>query len=236
METDKKGIFITGTDTGVGKTIIAAAIIRRLISKGFRPGAMKPVETGCRRDGNTLIPGDGSLLQNIAKMDVLLTDVTPYMFESPVAPFVASEREGKEIREDIIIKTFTKLSRSYDFMVVEGVGGLMVPIRKDFMVIDLIRILELPVIIVARNALGTINHTLLTVRVALDEGLTVKGIIINNTQPSSKKTVAEDTNPLVLKKLLDVPLLGVFPYIEDFNDDALDRVFAELIQIESLLL
>jgi dethiobiotin synthetase len=217
-----KGVFITGTDTGVGKTIIAAAIGRAVTGLGYSTAVMKPVETGCRRDGPVLVPHDGSFLLDMSGSDIPLSDVTPYRFETPVAPLVASETEGLEINTDLILDTFYRLSSRHDFIIVEGVGGIMVPVRDDMLIIDLIKAMDLPVVIVAMNKLGMINHTLLTVNAALDRGITVKGVIINSPSLPTGD-MAEETNPSVLKRLLKVPLLGEFPYLEGINKGLIDE-------------
>ncbi|MBF0560073.1 MAG: dethiobiotin synthase [Nitrospirae bacterium] len=206
-----KGIFITGTDTGVGKTIIAAGIIRALKKKGISIGAMKPIETGC-----TPLPADGMFLREIAGMDEPVELVTPVCFKHPLAPLVASEMEGRLVDMDSIMNAYSALAAKYEFLVVEGAGGLMVPIMKTtdstFYMADLIKSLNLPAIVVAGAGLGTINHSLLTVLQALREGIDMRGVILNCNQPTAD-TLAEQTNPAVLKQLCPVPILGIVPYI-----------------------
>src|SRR5208283_504371 len=189
-----KGIFITGTDTGVGKTVIAAGIIRSLKKKGIKAGAMKPIETGCyirqrangERENDTLMPADGMFLREVAAMDEPVELIAPVRFVHPLAPIVASEIENRPVDMDSIMNAFAALAAKYEFLVIEGAGGLMVPVmRKNartgepekrkmnsaFYMADLIKALELPVIVVARAGLGTINHSLLTVLHALREGI-----------------------------------------------------------------
>lgn len=234
-----KGVFITGTDTGVGKTIVSAAIIRALIKKGIKVGAMKPAETGCTKKEVTgqgarvkdLIPSDGMFLKEMAEMDDPIDLVTPIRFENPLAPMVASELEKIPVEIDNVFDAYNILSKKYDFMVVEGVGGLLVPIlkrqeakgkgQKAYFVTDLIKDIELPVIVVARPTLGTINHTLLTVNCALREGLDVVGVIINYHMPPAGD-IAEKTNPDVLKELCPVPVIGMLPYIKDVTLNNID--------------
>ncbi|MBI5212142.1 MAG: dethiobiotin synthase, partial [Nitrospirae bacterium] len=231
-----KGVFITGTDTGVGKTIVSAAIIRALIKKGVKAGAMKPIETGCikargkgqraKGKGKILIPSDGMFLKNMAEMNDSIDLITPVRFEHPLAPMVASKIEKRPIEIKKIFDAYKTLSKKYDFMVVEGVGGLLVPIIKRqrakgkrqeaYFIGDLIREMKLSVIVVARPTLGTINHTLLTVNHALREGLNVLGVIINCHMPLTGD-IAGKTNPEVLKKLCPVPIIGMLPYIEDIK-------------------
>jgi dethiobiotin synthetase len=219
-----KGIFITGTDTGVGKTVIAAGIIRALARKGVKAGAMKPIETGCDRRQGDLIPADGMFLREIAGMAEPVELVAPLLFSHPLAPMVASELEGKSVDIDSIIRARNTLMTKYEFLVVEGAGGIMVPLKESggsrfagrndlspFLMADLIKAFDFPAVVVARAGLGTINHSLLTVIHALREGIEVRGLIINTSSPAGD-AIAERTNPDVLKRLCPVPVLGVVPY------------------------
>lgn len=207
------GLFITGTDTGVGKTTVAAAIIRGLRARGIEAFGMKPIETGCARAGNLVKPSDGAFLKEAAGMDDSLEDITPYCFEAPAAPYLASEIEEKPIESDVIIEKFSRLSKKYSTGIVEGVGGLLVPLRRDYFVADLIKDLDLPVIVVSRPALGTLNHTLLTVNYAMKEAIRVSGIIINFSSPPDG-TISEKAAHRMLEALSPAPVLGVFPYLQ----------------------
>jgi dethiobiotin synthetase len=207
------GFFFTGTDTGVGKTLIAGAIARALSLQGRRVGVMKPFESGCRRDGATLVPADAVFLRNMAGSQDDLALICPYAFERPLAPGIAARSEHVTINIEKVQKIFKQLSAPYDIMLVEGAGGLMVPISEELLMIDVIGLLKLPLIIVARTALGTINHTLLTVREAQRAGIRVHGIILNKV--SLEQDEAEDTNPEVIRKFSNVPLLGQVPYIPE---------------------
>jgi len=207
------GFFITGTDTGVGKTLIAGALARALSLQGSRVGVMKPFESGCRRDGDTLVPADAVFLRNMAGSQDDLALICPYAFERPLAPGIAARSEHVAINIEKVQKIFEQLSAPYDIMLVEGAGGLMVPISEELLMIDVIGLLKLPLIIVARTALGTINHTLLTVREAQRAGIRVHGIILNKV--SLEPDEAEDTNPEVIHTVAKVPLLGQVPYIPE---------------------
>lgn len=228
-----KGFFITGTDTGVGKTVVAAALIRALRRSGISVGAMKPIETGCARDGDWLVPGDGMFLKSVAYMEENIGCVTPCKFESPLAPLAASEVEGVDIDIGEIKRQFAELLLKYDAVVVEGIGGLFVPIKRDYFVSDLAVDFGLPLIVVASPFLGTINHTLLTVDYALRKGLRVAGIIINFYR-SPDGTLAEYTNPRSIRELSPAPLLGVLPYIKDLSVDEIDRTFVKHVDIEGV--
>ncbi len=228
------GFFVTGTDTGVGKTVVAGALIMALRARGINTGGMKPVETGCKRINGTLIPSDGTFLKQIALMDDPIEHITPFCFETPAAPSVASEIEKKDIDIRLIKERFQNLQKKYQTVIAEGLGGLLVPLKRDYFVIDLVRELALPLIIVSRPSLGTINHTLLTVNYALKEGIKVAGIIINfSNRPEN--TAAEKTNPAVIRKLSPVPVIGTFPYLENLENDTIEKAALTNIRTEIIL-
>ena len=238
-----RGFFITGTDTGVGKTVIAGALLLIIRSLGISVCGMKPIETGCMKSENVvqkaesrvkdtlLIPADGMFLKEIADMDDSIDIITPIRFEKPLAPFPASEIEGTPVDIEKIKKAFEDLLRKYEMVVVEGIGGLLVPLNRNYFVLDLIKHFGLPIVIVSRPGLGTINHTLLTVNYAIKEGINVAGIIMNYSQ-SPEKTLAEETNPKVLQQIGPVPLLGIFPYLEDLEKDTIERAAVENLNLE----
>lgn len=228
-----KGFFITATDTGVGKTIVAGALIRAVRSLGIKTGAMKPVESGCVREGEVLIPSDGMFLKQAAHMDDPVTLVTPSCFESPLAPLPASEIEHREVDLGEITAAFGRLSKRYEAVIVEGVGGLLVPITKKATVLTLARDFGLPLIVVARPGLGTINHTMLTVSCALKEGLAVAGVIINYSQPP-ENSLAEKTNPKLLSQVCPVPLIGILPYLKSLDERSLEKAAIKNLDLEVL--
>lgn len=228
-----KGFLITGTDTGVGKTIIAGAVVKALHFLGLKTGVMKPIESGCSRKGDVLIPYDGLFLKQIARTDDPLSSITPCCLESPLAPLPAAEQDGTEIDLSSITRVFATLSGKYDAIVAEGIGGLMVPLRKDYFVADLAAELGLPLIVVARPGLGTINHTMLTVRCALKEGLSVAGIIINYSQPP-EDSLAEKTNPRLLAQISPVPVLGIFPHLKNPEEETIEKASLRNLNLELL--
>jgi dethiobiotin synthetase len=225
------GFFITATDTGVGKTVITGALIKAIGILGLRPCGMKPIETGCIKEGDVLIPSDGMFIKAIAHMEEDIRYISPCCFKNPLAPLPASEIEGISVDLGRIKRAYTELSKNYDAVVVEGIGGLLVPIKRDYFVLDLIREFGLPVIVVSRPGLGTINHTMLTVNYAVKEGLTVAGIIINYSRPP-EGTLAEDTNPDIIKQISPVPIIGVFPYLEDMESNTIERAIVKNLNIE----
>ncbi len=240
-----KGFFITGTDTGVGKTVITAALIQAIGLLGLKVCGMKPIETGClksesrvesselRIKDRVLIPSDGMFLKKTAGMDDPIDLVTPIRLENPLAPLPASEIEDIPVDIEKIKRAYTELSKKYEVIVVEGIGGLLVPIKRDYFVLNLARDFGLPIIVVSRPGLGTINHTLLTVNYAIKEGLTVAGIIINYSQPP-EGTPAEETNPEVIKQISPVPIIGIFPYLENKEGTNISEAAVKNLDLERI--
>jgi dethiobiotin synthetase len=226
-----KGFFVTGTDTGVGKTIITAALILALRRLGFKTGGMKPIETGCLQEGKTLIPSDGMFIKTITRMEESFDYTSPCRFLNPLAPLAAAEREKIPIDLEKIRKAYTALSEHYDALIIEGIGGLLVPITGDYFVSNLAREFGFPIIVVSKPGLGTINHTMLTVNYAVKEGLTVAGIIINYNHPP-EGTLAEKTNPDIIKKISPVPLIGIFPHLENLERSTIEKAAVEKLDIE----
>jgi dethiobiotin synthetase len=204
---NSRGIFVTGTDTGVGKTLAAAAIARLLRNRGINVGVMKPVTSGCGdRDGKRFSE-DAELLAWSAGCDPADPDIAPYCFAAPVAPSVAAAMEGIRIDFTLIRDSYERLAGRHDFMIVEGAGGLMVPLTGGLMVADLIGRLALPALVIARPGLGTVNHTVLTCYAARQLGIEVRGIIINN-YPEHPDRAAESA-PHLIDSLSGAPLLGI---------------------------
>ncbi len=218
------GLFITGTDTEVGKTVITAALAHAFRHRGIDVGVMKPIATGCRGQNGLLISEDVEKLVQAAGSQDPLELVSPYRFKLPVAPWVAQKQKGSgrpgalqglspkgtvPISLDRVEKAFQELAVRHDLVLVEGIGGLLVPIDSQWTVADLARRLGLPILIVARAGLGTINHTLLTLEMARSKGLDILGVVLNGR--SLKPTLAEKTNPQVIERLGGVPILSVVP-------------------------
>jgi dethiobiotin synthetase len=214
-----KGIFITGTDTGVGKTIVACGIARLLKSWGVNVGVMKPVATGDQNDAKRLIQAAG------IKED--LAFVNPQFFKIPLAPSVAAEAEGREVDSGAIYKAFWHLSKKYEVMVVEGIGGVKVPLGESTYVVDLIEALRLPALVVGRAGLGTLNHTLLTLDALAAKKIPVSGVLFNG---GTGKSLAEKTNPEALQDHATVQVLGSLRFDRKFekNFDALAKSLARL--------
>lgn len=234
----KPGIFITGTDTDVGKTIVAAGLALVLRAQGVRVGVMKPIATGCLSFGKRLVSLDAAFLMEAAENE-WTGHTSPARYKHPVAPKVAGELEKREIDLDQIRKAYAELEKHYDFIIVEGIGGLMVPIHPKYYVSDLVREFKLPMLVVAKPGIGSINHTVLTVDAARIRGLEVKGIIFNRV-PRANLSISEMTNPKVISELTKIPILGSLPEIEDVDVErgkfgSLREMFQERIRIDSLI-
>lgn len=234
----EKGIFIVGTDTGVGKTIVAAGLAFALRQKGLRVGVMKPVATGCIGYNHRLISHDAVYLFEAAQNEYAPLS-SPFRFRNPVAPSVAEVYEQTKVDVNQILRAYKRLSEAYDFVIVEGIGGLLVPLQKKYYVASLIRDLKLPILIVSQAGLGAINHTLLTVDSAIIRGLTVKGIIFNRA-PIVNFSLAELTNPKVIHELTGLPILGSLPELEDVDIEncrfgRLAEVFKDRINVDAIL-
>ena len=207
-----KGIFVTGTDTGVGKTWVAAGITAVLRRWGLSACYFKPVQSGCPEENGRLIPTDARFARELAGLEEPLDLLTPITLRLPLAPGVAAAREGIKVDLDRITRAREELASRYDLLVTEGAGGLYVPLTEtNFLVLDMVRWLRLPLIVVARAGLGTINHTVLTVKAAQQARVPVAGVVLNRYP--EKPSLAEETNPEVIAALTDVPILGKVPEI-----------------------
>jgi len=194
-----KGVFITGTDTGIGKTLVSAGLARMFVNRGISIGVFKPVSSG------GMVSEDGKLLQKAAKLpNSAYSSVVPIRYKQPLAPWVAGWKEGK-VDLAKVEKAYQRAKASCEFLVVEGVGGVLVPITQDFFVIDWIVKWQMPTLVVARAGLGTINHTLLTVEALQRRKVKVLGVLPNGY---TGKGAAEQTNMKVLKKILKVTVYG----------------------------
>jgi len=205
-----RGIFVTGTDTGVGKTVAAGAIAHQLRQAGIKVGVFKPVATGCelRREG--LVSPDAEFLAHCSDTASPLERINPVRFREPLAPLVAAERANTDIAWEELQLAYRNIVDQHDLVVVEGIGGVMVPIQKDYLVLDLMVDLALPVVIVARSGLGTINHTLLTLEACRKHDLKVSGIVINQYRADGADT-AEETNPRVIAEVGRISVISIIP-------------------------
>jgi len=206
------GIFIAGTDTGVGKTLVACGLAAVLRESGYKVGVMKPAETGCEEKNGKLFSQDAFYLKEASGSAEPLERICPYQLRAPLAPSVAAEREGTKIDIDFLAGLYREINSAHDVTIVEGAGGLLVPILPHYTYADLAKLLKLPVLVVAANRLGAINHLLLTLEHASCRGLRVLGYVLN--QVASKSSLASETNRDALLSLTAVPCVGEIPYVD----------------------
>jgi dethiobiotin synthetase len=204
------GLFVTGTDTGVGKTLVAAAIARWLHGQGRRVAVLKPIATGCvhRREG--LVSEDAELLAVASDTHHPLDLICPNRYEEPLAPSVAARRSKQPIDWEAIGRSIRIMSADADVMVVEGAGGVMTPMDENAVVRDVIAALRIPAVVVARPGLGTINHTLLSVEALRAKNIPVAGVVINR-YPTDLVGIAEETAPREIERLGRVSVLSIVP-------------------------
>jgi dethiobiotin synthetase len=223
------GFFITGTDTGIGKTWCAAALLAALRRRGHTALGMKPVASGCVHTQDGLRSDDALLLMQHSSPPVPpYALINPYAFAAPIAPHLAAQQAGVDIRLDLIVDTMRELQGQTDLIVVEGVGGWYVPLNARRTVADLALALGLPVILVVGIRLGCLNHALLTAAAVRQSGNRLAGWIANRIEPD---TLCAEENIACLRERLSAPLLGVMPHCGHFDAERL----AERIELEPLL-
>jgi dethiobiotin synthetase len=225
-----KAIFVAGTDTGIGKTLVTSALAAYCtLRKRMDVGVMKPFESGLSVHGKDLLPWDAITLKEAAGSHDDLSLVNPYAFEAPLAPETAAELEHVRVDLERLGRIYEQLASAHDILFVEEAGGILVPITRNFFYTDLIKRWQMPVLVVARLGLGTINHTLLTCRYLKNEGIRVIGVILNDLEGTND--LAARTNPDILERYLDVPLLGIFPHLRPAPQGLPDRtVLADLVE------
>lgn len=194
-------LFLTGTDTGVGKTFTAVRLLRAGRAAGLRCAGMKPICCGDRDDAQQLLAASSEGLT--------IDELNPIWLKTPAAPFSASLIEQVEIEEKQLLEKLHALEERFDLVIVEGVGGWLVPIRRDFFVADLAAQMNLPVLVVAMNRLGCLNHTMLTVRSVAAHGLACAGVVLNS--PEGVSDIASTTNADILGQILEVPIVSSLP-------------------------
>ena len=203
-------LLVTGTDTEVGKTVVAGAIASWFRRRAYRVAVSKPVATGCVRRREGLVSEDGEFLAHCADARFPLDLICPQCYAEPLAPAIAAERAAQPLDWEAIDRSIQSMSREADVMIVEGVGGLMVPMDAKHTFRDVARWLGAPAIIVARPGLGTINHTLLTIAALREATIPIAGVVINRYPPETPGA-AEETNPRAIERWGRVPVLCVVP-------------------------
>ena len=204
------GLFVTATDTEVGKTVISGAIANYFLRQGARVAVSKPVATGCvhRREG--WVSEDAEFLASCADARFPLDLICPQRYREPLAPAVAADRAKQPLDWSAIDRSLKLMTRESDVIVVEGIGGILVPLDHQYTTLDIARWLKLAAVVVARPNLGTINHTLMTLEMLRRGGVTIAGVVINR-YPAESASVAEETHPRYIEKFGKVPILAIVP-------------------------
>ncbi|WP_339164135.1 dethiobiotin synthase [Siminovitchia sp. FSL H7-0308] len=225
-----KGIFVTGTDTGVGKTIVSCGIAAVLKERMLDVGVYKPLLSGISREH---AESDTSLLKQMSQTTLSHEEITPFEFAEPLAPLVAARLEERKMFLEDVLAHWERVKEKHEFFIVEGAGGISVPLGEDFLVSDLIKALQLPLLIVARPNLGTINHTFLTVQYAKSMGLPIAGIVINGR--SEHPDIAEVTSPKLMEDMCGVPILGMLPKLEKVTKEKVQSMIQVYLDMPLLL-
>jgi dethiobiotin synthetase len=216
----KNGLFVTGTDTAVGKTLIAGAIAKILADEGHKVGIFKPIATGCINHWEGLVSRDSEFLACCANSDLKLTVINPVAYVTAAAPIVSATEERKPIDFAKIASAYNEICQNCDIVIIEGIGGIRVPLTDEFDLRDLAAEFALPVVIVSRPNLGTINHTLMTIDSARDANLKIAGVVIN-CYNSAVSTIAEETAGQVISQCGNVAILADVPFDETVSIEEL---------------
>jgi len=224
-------LFITGTDTDVGKTYVAAGLAVTLRKMGIDVGIMKPFAAGTPQKKG-FKSEDIEILSRASQVSDPEELMNPQFFKMAASPYTASKTLKVKVRVKSVLSSFKKLSKLHSMLLVEGMGGIMTPILKNYFVTNLIKDMKLPAVIVTRTRIGTVNHTIMTCKMCEKYKIPIKGIIINNFDSDgyTVKTLKRD-----LQSLTGVPILGTIPYIENLSDDSLYKNFKRNIDMNFLI-
>ena len=225
-----KSLFITGTDTDVGKTYITSGLAITLRKMGIDIGVMKPFAAGIAQEKGYKSE-DVEILCKSAQIHDAENLVNPQFFPVSASPYTAWKKLKIKPKIPLVLSSFKKLSNIHEMMLVEGMGGILTPILKDYYVTNLIKDMKMPTIIVTRSKVGTVNHTLMTVKMCQKYKIPIKGIIINNFDKGYPINQLKKD----LESLTGIKVLGSIPFIKDMSDKSLYRIFKKNIDMKSLL-
>lgn len=219
-----RALFVTGTDTGVGKTYVSQALIKGWRAQGLRVGVMKPCETGLKESGVWGPPQDAEKLLSASGASLTLDEVCPFRFGEPMAPAEVAALEGGDVSFDTIESGFHAIAERHDVTLVEGAGGLLVPYSGSLTAADLIARLKIPLIVVARIGLGTINHTCLTVEAVRARGLELLGVVFTRAEDPALSPPGPDEarNPDAVARLCGIKILANLPFSPEIPTLCLD--------------
>jgi dethiobiotin synthetase len=223
-----RGFFITGTDTGIGKTTIALGLMAALQQKGLRVAAMKPVSAGCEQTDHGLRHDDAVRLSQQASIDIPYDTINPYAFAEPIAPHIAAHNQGIRMDIDTVVQAYQQIAEKADVVIVEGAGGWLVPFNEQYTMADLAVALGLPIITVVGMRLGCLNQALLTKESIQAHGLTASAWVANTI---SEPMPYQEENLQSLTQRLSQPCLGTIPFVASINAETI----AAQLGISSLL-
>lgn len=225
-----KSLFVAGTDTDVGKTYISAGLAVAIRKMGIGVGVMKPFAAGSAQKKGYKSE-DVEILSRAAQVCDPENLVNPQFFPISASPYTAWKKLKTKPKVSTILSSFKKLSKLHDMLLVEGMGGIMTPILKNYYITNLIKEMKIPTVIVTRSKVGTVNHTIMTVKMCEKYKIPIKGIIINDFDKGYPiKDLKRD-----LENLTDVPVLGAIPFIQDMSDTSLNQIFKKNIDLKALL-
>ncbi len=225
-----KSIFIAGTDTDVGKTYITAGLAVTFRKMGINVGVMKPFAAGTAQKKG-FKSEDSEILSNAAQVRDSESLINPQFFPIPASPYTVWKNLKIKPKIPTILASFKKLSKLHEMILVEGMGGIMTPILKDYYITNLIKEMKIPTVIVTRSKIGTINHTIMTVKMCEKYKIPVKGIIINNFDDGYPVNELKRD----LQNLTGIKVLGSIPFLKDMSDASLYRIFKKNIDLKLLL-
>jgi dethiobiotin synthetase len=226
-----KPLFITATDTDIGKTYVCAGLAHSLKKLDINVGIMKPFACGVKQKTG-FSSNDLTMLANAAMVDDDETIINPFFFPVPASPYTAAKNLGVKIDIAHVMECFRKLDKTHDIMLVEGIGGIMTPILKDYAIIDLIKDLDANTIIVTSSKIGTVNHTVLTCNVCKNMNIPIKGLIINDFDSTGYPIPELERD---LSVLTDLPVLCSLPHMEKFNLAKYSDLIQEKVDIPTLV-
>lgn len=226
-------IFVTGTDTDIGKTFVTAGLAAVMQSLGYQSGVYKPFQSGAEEKFGFLVSPD---LAYVKKLDLYVETASTYILKEPTAPLIAAELEGIDVDLNRIVHDFKVIKNKCETVLVEGAGGLLVPVAPKETIADVIKLLNIPALIVTRPDLGTVNHTLLTINQAKEMGINIAGVIMNR-YPEDKDDIAIKTAPRLIEEYSDAKILGIIPALKNFDTitpGALIDIFINCVDIEKV--
>jgi len=221
----KNGIFITGTDTGVGKTVVTGLLGNYLNKKRIRVITQKWVQTGCHSFSEDIVKHLELMNKKRSYIENYIDEVAPCILKFPASPHLAAKLENLGIDISSIEKSYKRLADDFETVLVEGAGGILVPVNEEVLVVDIVQKLNLSVLIVAENRLGAINQTLMTVGELKARGINILGIIFNQVSKEESEIVLKD-NPKIVEKFSQVEVLGELPFVKKVED--LSEVFSDI--------